>query len=138
MKLKSFVLKDKKLILYGIANYKYEILSNRTHFHTPLLLFRRGDENKLNANNNDMAIEIITKEDLQLFRIQLLNDLKSLIQIDQNKEKKHLRSSQVRKLLNISAGTLQNLRISGTLNPVKVGGIFYYSSAEIEALLQSK
>ena len=85
-----------------------------------------------------MSIEIITKEDLQLFRIQLLNDLKSLMQVQPNEVKKHLRSCDVRKLLNISPGTLQNLRIAGTLNPVKIGGIFYYSTEEIEALLHKK
>ena len=85
-----------------------------------------------------MEIEIITKEDLQLFRIQLLNDLKSLMHIEPEQDKKYLRSCEVRKLLNISPGTLQNLRITGTLNPVKIGGIFYYSTAEIEALLHNK
>jgi hypothetical protein len=37
-----------------------------------------------------------------------------------------LKSSEVRKLLKISSGTLQNLRINGTLNFYKIGGILYY------------
>lgn len=86
-----------------------------------------------------MAAEIITKEDLQHFRTQLLNDLRQLFTPPKPLvEKKWLRSSEVRKLLHISAGTLQNLRVNNTLHPMKIGGIHYYDYAEIEALLTSK
>jgi hypothetical protein len=63
-----------------------------------------------------MAIEIITKEDLQIFRFQLLDDLKNIIHTKPHKQKQWLKSSEVRKLLKISPGTLQNLRINGTLS----------------------
>jgi hypothetical protein len=72
-----------------------------------------------------MSVEVVTKEDLQAFRQQLLNDLKALLSFKSNTTKEWLRSSEVRKLLKISAGTLQNLRITGKLKPVKIGGIFF-------------
>jgi len=82
-----------------------------------------------------MAVEIITREDLNEFRNVLLNDLKELIQVKAPQTKKWLRSSEVRKLLNISPGTLQNLRINGTLSYTKVGGTMYYDYQDIEQLL---
>lgn len=86
-----------------------------------------------------MSVEILTKEDLQQFRFQLLEDLKNMLQhSEQRAEKKWLRSSEVRKLLNISPGTLQNLRVNGKLHPSKIGGIMYYSHDEIERLLNNQ
>lgn len=85
-----------------------------------------------------MAIEIITKEDLRSFRIELLQDLKQVLSptIPQ-KPKQWLKSSEVRKMLKISPGTLQNLRINGTLRFTKIGGLIYYSYEDIELLLES-
>ena len=84
-----------------------------------------------------MPTEIITKEDLEYFRIQLLNDLKQLqISSTQKPLKEWLKGSEVRKLLNISAGTLQNLRITGKLRSTKVGGIYFYRYQDIEKLFQ--
>jgi len=85
-----------------------------------------------------MAIEVITKEDLQQFRSQLINDIKALLVPQENKNlKPWLRNSEVRKLLNISSNTLQRLRISGKLHSSKVGGIHYYRFDDIEKLLNS-
>ncbi len=84
-----------------------------------------------------MAIEIITKEDLQTFRFQLLDDLKNIIHTKPVKQKQWLKSSEVRKLLKISPGTLQNLRINGTLSFTKIGSIIYYNYDDIEAVLDS-
>lgn len=84
-----------------------------------------------------MSTEIITKEDLEYFRIQLLNDLKQLqVSIAQKPPKEWLKGIEVRKLLNISAGTLQNLRITGKLRSTKVGGIYFYRYRDIEKLFQ--
>ncbi len=84
-----------------------------------------------------MAIEIITKEDLQTFRLQLLDDLKNIIHTKPNKQKQWLKSSEVRKLLKISPGTLQNLRINGTLSFTRIGSIIYYNYDDIEAALDN-
>ena len=84
-----------------------------------------------------MPTEIITKDDLEYFRIQLLNDLKQLqVSVAQKPAKEWLKGIEVRKLLNISPGTLQNLRITGKLQSTKVGGIYFYRYRDIEKLFQ--
>jgi hypothetical protein len=82
-----------------------------------------------------MAVEIITKDDLNDFRLTLLNDLKEIIQSKPQQTKQWLKSNEVRKMLNISPGTLQNLRINGTLTYTKIGGIMYYDNSDIDKLL---
>ena len=85
-----------------------------------------------------MAIEVVTKEDLQQFRIQLLNDIRQLIEPTEAKlVKPWLRNSEVRKLLNVSSNTVQRLRIAGKLRSSKVGGIHYYRYEDIEKLLNT-
>ena len=82
-----------------------------------------------------MAVQIITLEDLTEFRLTLLQDLKDLLTKNGQPEKKWLKSKEVRKLLNISPGTLQTLRINGTLTYTKVGGIIYCDQLDIDKLL---
>jgi len=84
-----------------------------------------------------MAVNIVTQEDLQEFRFLLLNDLKDILQTKMQPTKKWLRSSEVRELLNISPGTLQNLRINRTLSFTKIGGTIYYDYQDIEKLLKN-
>jgi len=79
--------------------------------------------------------QLITMEDLNEFRILLLNDLLAIIKSKPLQQKQWLKSNEVRKLLNISPGTLQNLRINGTLTYTKIGGIMYYDQTDIEKLL---
>lgn len=82
-----------------------------------------------------MAVEIITKDDLNQFRSQLLAELKELMNQKQPLENQWLKSSEVRKLLKMSPGTLQNLRINGTLKYSQVGGNFYYNYEDIQNML---
>jgi hypothetical protein len=85
-----------------------------------------------------MGVEIVTKEDLQEFRMQLLNDIRQLIASQETKLiKPWLKNSEVRKLLNISSNTIQRLRIAGKLRSSKVGGIHYYRYEDIAKLLNS-
>jgi hypothetical protein len=88
-----------------------------------------------NQSKQIMAVEIVTKEDLQIFKTELLSELEQMFNNKTGPTKKWLRSPEVRKLLNISLGTLQNLRINGTLKTQKIGGIIYYDYSEIEKLL---
>lgn len=82
-----------------------------------------------------MAVEIITRDDLNEFRSLLLTDLKEMLNSKPQQLKQWLKSGEVRKLLNISPGTLQNLRINGTLTYTKIGGIMYYDNSDINKLL---
>jgi uncharacterized membrane-anchored protein YjiN (DUF445 family) len=85
-----------------------------------------------------MAATIITTEDLLEFKIDLLDEIKKIIQSQTSTQtKKWLKSTEVRKLLNISAGTLQNLRINGTLSYTKIGGTIYYANQDIDKLLEN-
>lgn len=84
-----------------------------------------------------MAIEVITREDLNEFRTLLLADLSAMLNPKSQQQKQWLKSNEVRKLLNISPGTLQNLRVNGTITYTKIGGILYYSSADLDKLLES-
>lgn len=83
-----------------------------------------------------MTVNIVTKEDLLEFRQQLLNDLKNMIHTKPINQKQWLKSGEVKKLLQISPGTLQNLRINGTLTFTKIGSIIYYNHDDIEAILE--
>ena len=83
-----------------------------------------------------MNIEILTKSDLQNFKQELIAEIQSIVGGSNTKEKKWLKGIDVRKLLNISPGTLQNLRISGSLKPSKIGGTLFYKRNDIEKLLE--
>jgi hypothetical protein len=84
-----------------------------------------------------MAIEVITREDLNEFRTLLLSDLNTMFGSKSQQQKQWLKSNEVRKLLNISSGTLQNLRVNGTLTYTKIGGILYYSSNDLEKVIET-
>jgi hypothetical protein len=86
-----------------------------------------------------MGIEILTKEDLEEFRKRLLNDIDELLKLRPNMtdtSEQWLKSAEVREKLKISFSSLQNLRISGRINPKKILGVYYYSKKEIDALFK--
>lgn len=85
-----------------------------------------------------MALEIITKEDLQEFKNELFQELKSLFPAQAVNQKQWLKTADVKALLKISSGTLQNLRINGTLRCSKIGGTLYYNYQDIEKLMEVK
>lgn len=82
-----------------------------------------------------MSVEIITKEDLEKFKTDLFKELKQLLPAERSEPKRWLKNSDVRKLLNVSLGTLQNLRINGTLPYTKIGGTTFYRAEEVEKML---
>ncbi|WP_298997517.1 helix-turn-helix domain-containing protein [uncultured Tenacibaculum sp.] len=84
-----------------------------------------------------MPTSIITTDDLREFKLELLGDIKELLNSrSTSKPKKWLKSQEVRELLSISPGTLQNLRINGTLPYSKVGGVIYYDYEEILKVIE--
>ncbi|MCU0341602.1 MAG: helix-turn-helix domain-containing protein [Spirosomaceae bacterium] len=82
-----------------------------------------------------MAVDIVTKEDLQVFKKELLSELKAVLGTVQATDKKYLQSGQVRKFLGISPGTLQHLRVTEQLPYVKIGGKIFYEMADIERMM---
>ncbi len=84
-----------------------------------------------------MPKEIITTDDLREFKIELLEDFKKILKTaGSSLPKKYLKSSELKKVLNVSSGTLQTLRINGTLSYTKFGGIIFYDAEEIYKLLK--
>jgi hypothetical protein len=80
--------------------------------------------------------KLVTVADLDAFGEKMLSTIRMMIQNNGSMaSKKWLKSHQVRKMLNISAGTLQTLRSKGIIPCSRVGGIIYYDSSEIEKLI---
>lgn len=83
-----------------------------------------------------MPTSIITTDDLREFKLELIDELKNIIKKPATtKKKKYLKSAEVMEMLQISPGTLQNLRINGTLPYSKIGGIVLYDAEEINQVL---
>lgn len=82
-------------------------------------------------------MENLTKEDLLVFRDELLSDIKKLLKRENCEDGKSLedllwlRSKAVRRMMEISPSTLQNLRISGKVRYKKIMGSYYYSKEDL-------
>ena len=83
-------------------------------------------------------IEIITKADLQEFKIELLKEFKLLLQSVKTPAKEWMKGHEVRDLLNISSSTLQSLRITGVLRYSKIGGNYFYKYEDILRVLENR
>ncbi|WP_159800745.1 helix-turn-helix domain-containing protein [Flavobacterium sp. MK4S-17] len=81
----------------------------------------------------------VTKEDLQQFGALLIGTIRKMIEGGKGTEKEAvqpewLKSRAVRKMLDISPETLQNLRITGKVRFKKVLGSYYYSKEDLVQL----
>jgi hypothetical protein len=81
-------------------------------------------------------MENITQDDLRQFRTLLLNDIEKLIEKKlatngEVQQQEWLRSKAIRKIMNISAATLQNIRIAGKIRYRKIMGSYYYSRTDL-------
>ncbi len=86
-----------------------------------------------------MVFDILTKEDLQQFKKELLEEIRQVLKRENSGnsgDKEWLRSREVRKKLDISPGTLQNLRITGILPFKKIGGSMYYRSSDVDKMME--
>lgn len=92
-----------------------------------------------------MAASIITLEDLEQFKQDLIVEFREIISEFEPKEpggklkpmqKVWLKSHQVQRLLGISPGTLQTLRLNGTIPYTKVGGVLFYDEEDINRLFE--
>lgn len=82
-----------------------------------------------------MPAHILTSEDLREFKQELIEEIKEIIQENGLTSKKYLKTSEVQKLLKVSSGTLQTLRINGTLPYTKIGGIILYNADDISKVM---
>lgn len=89
-----------------------------------------------------MEISIVTQQDLQELKTVLLSSLEEMKnELLHNQPKitedvELLKSHQVQRMLKISPGTLQNLRVNGTLPFSKVGGVIFYDKKEILRIIE--
>ena len=79
--------------------------------------------------------QIATKADVKELKILIEDIRKSLA--NSNAEKIILRSSDVRKFLNISDGTLQRLRITNMLPAHKVNGTWFYKYEDVVKMIDN-
>jgi len=86
-----------------------------------------------------MALEIVTKEDLQILRMQLINDIKAILLSQQtqapNTTIEGYRTRDVRKILGCSVNKLVSLRIARKIRWKKVGGTVYYNREDVRKLV---
>ncbi|MFD2602949.1 DNA-binding protein [Flavobacterium suzhouense] len=86
--------------------------------------------------------ESITKEDLHEFGTMLLHNLHKAMKNSVAEQKKEdqpewLKSKTVRKLMDMSPGSIQNLRITGRVRFKKVMGSYYYNRSDLLALFST-
>lgn len=83
--------------------------------------------------------EIVTKEDLRQFGLLLVDKIQAVFYEMNYRQKEPLepewlKSKAVRKLLDISAGSVQNLRTSQKVRFKKVLGSYYYNKEDLRKL----
>lgn len=84
-----------------------------------------------------MPATIVTPEDLQNLKKELIEEIEKLRAKRASMPiKKWLKSHEVRKMLSISPGTLQNLRINGMLPFTKIGGVIFYEYEDVKKMLE--
>lgn len=86
-----------------------------------------------------MSMEIVTREDLQKFRLQLLKDIQEIIRRvndSTDSKSKGYKTAHVRKMLGCSINKLVLLRTTGKIRVKKIGGTLYYNKENIKRLLE--
>ena len=84
------------------------------------------------------ASQLVTFGDLHVLRKSIVEDILSALNLSpQPTSKKWLKSYEVRQMLQISPGTLQNLKHNGVIPYTKIGKIHFFDHEEIRRLLHS-
>lgn len=79
--------------------------------------------------------DLLTKKDLEDFKKELFDLLSSLNEKPTSDQQKWLKTADVKKMLGVASGTLNNLRLNGVLPYNKVGGLYYYKHEDVEKML---
>nr|WP_315155592.1 DNA-binding protein [uncultured Flavobacterium sp.] len=85
----------------------------------------------------------ITKDDLRQFGLLLINDIRDIVEKIEVLEKDEihpewLKSRAVRKLMDMSPGSLQNLRLTGKVKFKKILGSYYYNKSDLMNLFNEE
>lgn len=87
--------------------------------------------------------QLVTREDLLRFKKEVVSEVlvglrELLCQPAPGREKKWLKTREVRKKLGISPGTLQTLRDKGIIAHSRIGRLFYYDPDDIDKELERR
>jgi len=83
--------------------------------------------------------DTITKDDLRQFGLKLMDDIRAMIKDLNSKndqDTEWLKGRVVRKLMDMSAGSLQSLRITGKVRFKKILGTYYYNRIDLQNLFK--
>jgi len=80
-------------------------------------------------------IIVMTKDDFDQFKQELLSEIKEIFQKN-IKKSQWLRSADVKEMLGISDSTLQTLRIKGAFPAYKLDSTWFYKYEEVTAALE--
>ena len=87
-----------------------------------------------------MDIELVTKEDLEIFHKQLLRDITAVILSQGMGEGFQVlegyKTKDVRKMLKCSVNKLVSLRVARKIRWKKIGGTVYYNQKDVNRLLE--
>lgn len=86
--------------------------------------------------------DTVTKDDLRQFGMLLINDIRKIIENEtsekDNIDPEWLKSRVARKLMDMSPGSLQNLRVTGKVRYKKVLGSYYYNKSDLRKLFSEE
>jgi excisionase family DNA binding protein len=80
-----------------------------------------------------MELQVLTTDDLEKFRKQLISDIEKLFNVKY--PKKWLKTNEVMDLLGMSEVTLQTLRNKGKIPFRKLGGTVYFNAEELDEFM---
>lgn len=86
-----------------------------------------------------MGIEIVTREDLAKFKVELLDEIRSIVLENSGRIVESVegyKTSHVRKILGCSFNKLVSLRVSRNIRTKKVGGTLYYNKEDVKRLVE--
>jgi len=83
------------------------------------------------------ANQLVTTADLENFKADMLEEIRKIVRLDHGlPAKKWLKSSEVRKMLDISPGKLHMLRATSKLAFMRLGGVIYYDREDITKMFE--
>jgi hypothetical protein len=85
-----------------------------------------------------MQIDLITKQDLEQFKSELILEISKLIELKKNQLSENTKvwigTKEVKEILGISSNTLAMYRKNNTIPFKKIYGKFFYKQSDVEQL----
>jgi len=77
------------------------------------------------------------KEYLMEFKNEIIAEIKTAIKSDESTTDQILKNKDLKKMLNCSDSTLENMRNNGVINFSKVLGTYYYKFSDVKKMLEN-